>query len=382
MGSAIVVSVAVISNIIIFFCLKNLGLWFEEEILKDMAHLQLNWKLKNSENQNNQQTMKDKYKLREASIKKRIEVEHRKKEPKKRGPKPRPKSQPMSKYRRKTANLRERQRMGEINVGFEKLRAKIPTPVQPQSAKCEKMTKINILHVAINYIRALESIIDTGDAGVHVYGTSVVQSPNLPISPEAEPPVEKVAKNPPKSTPNSIRRGNNKQQQQKTTPSTTSTKTTTINKTTTTRTKNPSSSSSSEDSGINMDSEDLEEDTICPDWTELTSTLELFPIHQQQQQQHQQKFGNLDTLLSSTVANSQQLLQHQQQQQQTSLSKVLQPKDLNFRYNHSNTSSTTSNLPLDLDFFGDLNSSFDSLESSNVSDMIPFHEEDPFELVF
>merc|ERR1712156_530214 len=56
------------------------------------------------------------------------------------------------------------------------------------------MTRINILHVAINYIRALESIIDTGDAGVHVYGTSVVQSPNLPISPEAEPPVEKVAK--------------------------------------------------------------------------------------------------------------------------------------------------------------------------------------------
>merc|ERR1712223_1199061 len=219
-------------------------------------------------------------------------------------------------------------------------------------------------------------------AGVHVYGTSVVQSPNLPISPEAEPPVEKVAKNPPKSTPNSIRRANNKQQQQKTTTSTTTTKTTTatINKTTTTRTKNPSSSSSSEDSGINMDSEDLEEDTICPDWTELTSALELFPIHQQQQQQHQQKFGNLDTLLSSTVANSQQLIQ--QQQQQTSLSKVLQPKDLNFRYNHSNTSSTTSNLPLDLDFFGDLNSSFDSLESSNVSDMIPFHEEDPFELVF
>ena len=84
-----------------------------------MSHLQLNWKLKNnSENSNSQQNMKDKYKLREASIKKRIEVEHRKKEPKKRGPKPRPKSQPMSKYRRKTANLRERQRMGEINQGF------------------------------------------------------------------------------------------------------------------------------------------------------------------------------------------------------------------------------------------------------------------------
>ena len=101
-----------------------------------MAHLQLNWKLKNSENSNQQpQNVKDKYKLREASIKKRIEVEHRKKEPKKRGPKPRPKSQPMSKYRRKTANLRERQRMGEINVGFEKLREKIPTPIQAQNTK-------------------------------------------------------------------------------------------------------------------------------------------------------------------------------------------------------------------------------------------------------
>merc|ERR1711997_4338 len=149
---------------------------------QSMSHLQLNWKLDNKMTSSG--LAKDKYKFREASIKKRIEVEHRKKEPKKRGPKPRPRPQPMSKYRRKTANLRERQRMGEINVGFEKLRAKIPTPVQPQSAKCEKMTKINILHVAINYIRALESIIDTGDAGVHVYGTSVVQSPNLPISPE------------------------------------------------------------------------------------------------------------------------------------------------------------------------------------------------------
>ena len=101
--------------------------------------MQLNWKLKNnSENSSNSQPekiMKDKYKLREASIKKRIEVEHRKKEPKKRGPKPRPKSQPMSKYRRKTANLRERQRMGEINVGFENLRGKIPIPIQVQNAK-------------------------------------------------------------------------------------------------------------------------------------------------------------------------------------------------------------------------------------------------------
>ena len=85
----------------------------------------------------------------------------------------------MSKYRRKTANLRERERMGEINKAFEHLRTKIPTPLAASDAKskCEKMTKINILHVAINYIKALESILDTGEAGVQVYGTSIVRSP-------------------------------------------------------------------------------------------------------------------------------------------------------------------------------------------------------------
>ena len=276
--------------------------------------------------------------------------------------------------------------------------------------RCEKMTKINVLHVAINYIRALESILDTGDAGIHIYGTSVVQSPNLPLSPEAEPPIEKVAKNPPKSTPNSIRRGNqNKQQNQQKTTQQQQTKTTTPTIKTeqpatpifkTTRTKNPSSSSSSEDSGINMDSEDLDEDIICPDWTELTSTLELFPIKmeipmsslQNQSNSVQQKFGdfkpNLDTLLSSatTMTNhaQQPVLTPSLSNNQNPISKILQPKDLNFftRQNsnpNSNsilmqTSNSNGNMPLDLDFFGDLNSSFDSLESSNVSYMIPFHE--------
>ena len=42
------------------------------------------------------------------------------------------------------------------------------------------MTKINILHVAINYIRALENILHTGDAGFNSYGTTIVQSPFMP----------------------------------------------------------------------------------------------------------------------------------------------------------------------------------------------------------
>merc|ERR1712241_1376466 len=75
------------------------------------THMQLNWKLNAEESSNKNQLrktnpknmMKDKYKFREASLKKRNEVEVRAKKegPKKRGPKPRPKPQPMSKYHAK-----------------------------------------------------------------------------------------------------------------------------------------------------------------------------------------------------------------------------------------------------------------------------------------
>jgi hypothetical protein len=75
----------------------------------------------------------------------------------------------MSKYRRKTANLRERLRMGEINSAFENLRQKLPNPAQSGKGKCEKLTKINILHVAINYIRAMENLLETGDSGIRSF---------------------------------------------------------------------------------------------------------------------------------------------------------------------------------------------------------------------
>ena len=45
----------------------------------------------------------------------------------------------------------------------------IPNPVLSGRGKCEKLTKINILHVTINYIRAMENILTTGDSGVHSY---------------------------------------------------------------------------------------------------------------------------------------------------------------------------------------------------------------------
>ena len=197
----------------------------------------------------------------------------------------------------------------------------------------EKLTKINILHVAINYIRALESILDTGDAGVQIYGTSVVQSPYLPLPPEPEIPPEKVAKNPPKPNPNIVKLLPQKSQL---------------------RTKNPSSSSSV-DSGVHLDDDDEEggggttcssegsnkdqsEPVICPDWTELTSTLELIPPR-----------GNLDTLLSSTTVTD------------IAPKVALQVRDLN---------RSLSNI-----------SDFDPNFDLNSSSFLEFPEDDPFQLV-
>ena len=209
------------------------------------------------------------------------------------------------------------------------------------NSRLEKLTKINILHVAINYIRALESILDTGDAGVQIYGTSVVQSPYLPLPPEPEIPPEKVAKNPPKPNPNIVKLLPQKSQL---------------------RTKNPSSSSSV-DSGVHLmdengeegeesegsgggtcdssgegSNEDQSEPVICPDWTELTSTLELIPPR-----------GNLDTLLSSTNVTD------------IAPKVALQVRDLN---------RSLSNI-----------SDFDPNFDLNSSGFLEFPEDDPFQLV-
>ena len=93
----------------------------------------------------------------------------------------------MSIYRQRTANLRERLRMGEINVAFENLRDKLPNPMaQVGKAKCEKLTKINILHVAINYIRAMENLLETGDSGV----ASFSEMTKNPLRDESEKKIE------------------------------------------------------------------------------------------------------------------------------------------------------------------------------------------------
>ena len=62
--------------------------------------------------------------LRIRSIRKRIETERNKLLPRARKPRERP--APLSKYRRRTANARERQRMHEVNQAFDKLKSTIP----------------------------------------------------------------------------------------------------------------------------------------------------------------------------------------------------------------------------------------------------------------
>ncbi|XP_076312823.1 uncharacterized protein LOC143226138 [Tachypleus tridentatus] len=111
------------------------------------------------------------YNLRPRSIRNRIETEIRRQTKKKRVPKQKP--PPLSKYRRKTANERERSRMKEINEAFEKLRNAVPAfPVENKTENA-KLTKITTLRLAINYISALAEVLrKTGNDELSPDGSS------------------------------------------------------------------------------------------------------------------------------------------------------------------------------------------------------------------
>jgi len=204
--------------------------------------LQVNWRYAPGP------TDANKYKLRVGSrSRKRGEVEEEEGEGGKmvvRRSKGKTGGQKMSKYRRKTANARERMRMGEINSAFEKLKEKIPLPsVGLGRQKCEKLTKINLLHIAINYIRTLEDILETGRAEVDIFPEKLIlnpfQEPEEDMEDEEEMEEEEGNSNSYSLVPSliaSLKRED----------------------------------SSSPDSGIQEDSE-----PEFPDWTQLSSTLDL-----------------------------------------------------------------------------------------------------------
>lgn len=73
------------------------------------------------------------------------------------------KTLPLSKYRRKTANARERSRMREINDAFESLRKALPHYNISNEPPNEKTTKIMTLRLAMKYISALNLALGQGD---------------------------------------------------------------------------------------------------------------------------------------------------------------------------------------------------------------------------
>lgn len=94
------------------------------------------------------------YNLRKKTIVNRIKTEKKKQLPK--APKPKSAPAPLSKYRRRAANARERGRMEDINLAFETLKGVLPNIEEGPNFK---MTKITTLRLAMNYISALRDML-------------------------------------------------------------------------------------------------------------------------------------------------------------------------------------------------------------------------------
>ncbi|XP_063859840.1 helix-loop-helix protein delilah-like [Scylla paramamosain] len=137
------------------------------------------------DNKNSSSSSEEKYGLRPRTIIKRLQQDrghhHVPKIPKGLA---RPKSRPapLSKYRRKTANARERHRMREINNAFESLRRVLPDKLEMEAAS-SSMTKITTLRLAANYIRALNDVLQEEGGEALCSLQCSAQSPLLRVAP-------------------------------------------------------------------------------------------------------------------------------------------------------------------------------------------------------
>lgn len=122
--------------------------------LRKMAPLEDNSK-KNNRNE-------EKYGLRPRTIIKRLQQERTRQEVPKKIVRSKSRPAPLSKYRRKTANARERHRMKEINNAFDTLRKALPDTIEVPTTQ-SSMTKITTLRLAVNYIRALSEVLNAED---------------------------------------------------------------------------------------------------------------------------------------------------------------------------------------------------------------------------
>ncbi|XP_063860207.1 helix-loop-helix protein delilah-like [Scylla paramamosain] len=106
----------------------------------------------------------EKYGLRPRTIIRRLQLERTRDDtPQRQFKTSKNRPPPLSKYRRKTANARERHRMKEINDAFETLRRVLPDFCSRRAAAA--MTKITTLKLAVSYIRALSHILEDGHPG-------------------------------------------------------------------------------------------------------------------------------------------------------------------------------------------------------------------------
>lgn len=131
----------------------------------------------------------EKYGLRPRTIVKRLQQEQGRQEVPRVQSRTKSRPAPLSKYRRKTANARERQRMKEINVAFETLRRILPDGVEMDASSSTK-TKITTLRLAVDYIRALSDVL----------GECSFQTPSQPDLHQAQNPRDQTCQLQPHTT--------------------------------------------------------------------------------------------------------------------------------------------------------------------------------------
>merc|ERR1712088_477624 len=100
--------------------------------------------------------------LRTTSVRKRLEIEVKMAQPKTKGRMS--KKARLSKYRRKSANAKERERMKKQNDVFEVLKQILPCDKAKKKEE-DKETKVTTLRSAIEYINSLQSLLDDCEAG-------------------------------------------------------------------------------------------------------------------------------------------------------------------------------------------------------------------------
>lgn len=122
----------------------------------------------NDEFENTAPIKEDKYSLRPRSLRRLTENDKKNLNDlncrQNKSHKPKQRAAPLSKYRRKTANARERNRMREINQAFETLRMVIPhMQARQMPGSNEKLTKITTLRLAMKYIATLSAALNNSN---------------------------------------------------------------------------------------------------------------------------------------------------------------------------------------------------------------------------